>query len=80
MTRVTAQIAGFTYSLAPGQHIDHRKRGRKPMNFSDMEIATAVRVQIAKLDNNNDLPVVLKPLDLEIDTERHRLGTPNDDQ
>lgn len=49
------------------------------MNFSDMEIATAVRVRIAQLDNNNDLPVVLMPLDLEIDTERHRLGTANDD-
>jgi len=44
------------------------------MNFSDTEIAEAVRSRLAQLDKNNDLPVVLMPLDPEIDTQQPRPG------
>ncbi len=39
------------------------------MHFSDTEIAKAVRIRLAHLDKNDDLPVVLMPLYLEPDSE-----------
>ena len=40
------------------------------MHFSDTEIASAVRVRLAQLDKNNDLPLILMPLSLELDSGR----------
>jgi len=40
------------------------------MHFNETEIANAVRSRLAQLDANNDLPVILMPVYLELDDER----------